>query len=107
MILVRPLRPRITASPSQKPSWRPRATRVRPAITRAPTATKTSGSHHGSPSGPTSVNEQSATSAPSMTMIGSSAAISAETQGLSVGAERRSAAIRTPAPKLALKMFPR
>jgi hypothetical protein len=95
------------ASPSQKPSRRSRARRARPAITRAPTATKITGSHQGSPSGPISVNEQSATRAPSTTMIGSSAAISAFTQGLSAGAERRSAAILTPAPKLALKMLPR
>jgi hypothetical protein len=40
-------------------------------------------------------------------MIGSSAAISALTDGLSAGAERRSAAILTPAPKFALKMLPR
>ena len=104
---VRPWRPRITASPCQKPSRRSRATWVSPAITSAPTATKIRGSHQGSPSGPTRVNEQSATSAPSITMIGSSAAISAETHGLSAGAERRNAAIRTPAPKLALKMLPR
>ena len=49
----------------------------------------------------------SAASAISTTTIGISAAIRTETPGLCAGAERRSAAIRTPSPKLELKRLPR
>ncbi len=52
------------------------------------------GSHHGSPSGPTSVNDVSAASAASTARIGSSAAISVGACGLTSGDEQRSAAIR-------------
>ena len=50
------------------------------------------------PSGPTRVNEKIAVSAISTLMIGTSAAISAGTCGLSCGAVRRSAAIRAATP---------
>ena len=73
----------------------------------APTAMNTSGSHHGSPSGPTRVNEQIAASAISTTMIGIPAVIRVETLGESAGAERRRAAIRTPMPMWLLKRLPR
>ena len=65
------------------------------------------GTYQAIPSGPISVNEQIAASAASITMIGVSAATRTEALGLSAGAERRSAAIRTPSPKLLLKRLPR
>jgi hypothetical protein len=107
MMRLRIPSPRITASPSQKPSRRPRESLVMAPTITAPAAMKTSGSHHGRSSGPTSVNEQTAASAISMTMIGISAVISVETLGQSFGAERRRAAIRTPMPMWLLKRLPR
>ena len=65
------------------------------------------GVHQGRPSGPTSVNEQSAASTASIVMIGISAAISAGIRGVSSGAERRSTAILAAAPRLALTRLPR
>jgi len=65
-----------------------------------------SGSHHGSPSGPTSVNDVSAASAASVTRIGNSAAISVGTCGLTSGDERRSAAIRAATATCALTRPP-
>lgn len=70
-------------------------------------ATATSGSHHGRPSGPTSVNDVSAASVASTAMIGNSAATSVGTCGLTVGDERRSAAIRAATPRCPLMTPPR
>ncbi len=70
------------------------------------TASAASGSHQGSPSGPTSVNEVAAASAASTTRIGSSAATSAGTFGHSCGAERRRVAIRAAAPSCELSTLP-
>jgi hypothetical protein len=72
----------------------------------AASANKTSGSHHGSPSGPMRVNEVSAASVPSIVRIGSSAATSAGTRGQSSGAERRRAAMRAAAPRWLLSWLP-
>ena len=89
---------RSTARPLQNPSrQRPAACR-RPATNAIATARNTSGSHQGRPSGPTSVNEVSATSAASMVRIGTSAAISAGTRGQSSRAVLRNVAIRAAAP---------
>ena len=107
MIVLRLRKPRITARPAQNPSWRLRATRVTATIPTSATARQTSGTHHGASSGATSVNEQIAASTISITTIGISAVISTPTPGLSTGAERRNAAIRTPRPKLELKRLPR
>jgi hypothetical protein len=68
--------------------------RPRPAAAAPATATQITGSHHGRPSGPTSVNDASAASTASMLRIGTSAAIRAGTRGASSGAVRRSTAIR-------------
>ena len=56
------------------------------------------GTHHGTPSGATSVKEKIATSASSTVMIGTSAAISAGTRGVVHGAARRREAIRAAIP---------
>jgi hypothetical protein len=106
MIRLRPRRPRRTASPFQNPSRRFRATRCIPPITAA-IAPKHQRHPPGTPSGPTRVNEQIAASAASITTIGSSAATRTGARGLSAGAERRRAAIRTASPNWPLKMFPR
>ena len=89
---------RRTAKPLQKPSRQRAATLPSPATTGTATARKTSGSYHGSPSGPTSVNEASAASAPSTARMGTSAAISAGTRGRASGAARRSAPMRAAVP---------
>ena len=78
-----------------------------PAITATATASAASGTHHGMPSGAIRVNESTAARATSMTTIGSSAATSVGALGLSAGADRRSAVIRTARPKLLLKRLPR
>ena len=74
MIALRCRSPRRTASPLQNP-WRFLwARRLIPATTAMPSASAPSGAHQGTPSGPTSVKEQSAARAISITTIGSSAA---------------------------------
>ena len=65
-----------------------------------------SGSHHGRPSGATSVNDASAASVASTARIGNSAAISVGTCGLTSGDERRSAAIRAATPSCPLITLP-
>ena len=97
-MLLRPWSSRITAKPFQNPSRRSRATLVSPPITASPKAKQSSGTHQGTPSGPTSVNDVSAARLISTTTIGSSAATRTEGAGLSTGAERRSAAILTASP---------
>ncbi len=57
-----------------------------------------SGTHHGMPSGPISVNEKMAASATSTVMIGTSAASRAGTRGAACGAARRSDVIRAAIP---------
>jgi hypothetical protein len=64
------------------------------------------GSHHGRPSGPTSVNDASAASIASTARIGNSAAISVGTCGLTSGDERRSAAILAATPRFPLTTLP-
>jgi hypothetical protein len=72
-----------------------------------PTATRhTIGVHQGRPSGPTSVNDVSAASIASTNRIGSSAAISEGTRGVSSGAERRSAAMRAAVPSWLFSSWP-
>ncbi len=71
---------------------------ARPAAIATVTATQTIGVHHGSPSGPTSVKEKIPARTPSTARIGTSAAMSAVTQGASVGAERRTMAMRAAVP---------
>jgi hypothetical protein len=66
----------------------------------------TIGSHHGRPSGPTSVNDARAASIPSTARIGNSAAISVGTCGLTSGEERRSAAILAATPSCPLTTLP-
>ena len=56
------------------------------------------GTHHGMPSGATSVKEKIAASATSTAMIGTSAASRAGTRGARAPAIRRSEAIRTAIP---------
>src|SRR3712207_7527149 len=63
-----------------------------PRSTLFPYTTLFRSSHHGRPSGATSVNEASAASVASTARIGNSAAISVGTWGLTSGDERRSAA---------------
>jgi hypothetical protein len=70
-------------------------------------AKQISGTHQGIPRGPTRVKAKIAASAASITTTGSSAATRTEAFGLSFGAERRSAAIRTASPNWPLKMLPR
>jgi hypothetical protein len=107
MIRLRPRMPRSTAMPVQNPSRRWRAKRCIPPITAAIAAKQISGTHQGTPSGPTSVKEQIAASAASITTIGNSAASSTGARGHSVGAVRRRAAIRTAKPNWPLRMLPR
>ncbi len=107
MMRLRPRMPRSTAMPVQNPSRRWRATRCIPPISAAIATKETSGTHQGMPSGPTRVKEQIAASAASTTTIGNSAASRTGARGHSVGAERRSAPIRTASPNWPLKMFPR
>jgi hypothetical protein len=64
------------------------------------------GSHQGSPSGPTSVNDVSAASIASTARIGNSAAISVGTWGATSGEDRRSAAIRAATPSWPLITLP-
>ena len=63
------------------------------------------GTHNGTPSGATSVNEKIATSASSTVMIGTSAATRAGARGVVCGAARRTAAIRTAMPTDPLTML--
>jgi hypothetical protein len=107
MIRLRPRIPRSTAMPVQKPSRRCRATRCITASTPAIAAKQTSGTHQGTPNGPTRVKEQIAARAASITTIGSSAASSTGARGHSLGALRRRAAIRTASPNCPLKTLPR
>jgi hypothetical protein len=79
-----------------RPVGRPAAARP-PAIATV-TTTQMIGVHHGSPSGPTSVKEKMPASTPSTSRIGSSAATSALTHGVSFGAERRSRVMRAAVP---------
>jgi hypothetical protein len=71
------------------------------------TARPISGSHHGKPSGATSVKDVSAASVASTARIGNSAATKVDTCGLTAGDERRSAAIRAATPNCALTTLPR
>jgi hypothetical protein len=87
-------RVRTMASPLQSSRPFERASCRRPALAAPITARQMSGSHQGSPSGPTRVNDVSAASTASTARIGNSAAISVGTRGLTSGDERRSAAIR-------------
>lgn len=102
-MLLLPWSPRITASPFQNPAWRFPATLVSALMTVSAKAKQSSGTHQGTPSGPTRVNEATAASATSTTTTGSSAAIRTRGAGLLRGAERRSAAIWTASPNWPLK----
>jgi hypothetical protein len=65
-----------------------------------------SGAHHGSPNGPTRVNDVSVASVTSTTTSGTSVATSVVTLGTSAPDERRSDAIRSAKPISPLTMFP-
>src|SRR5688500_19014454 len=101
-----PLRLRSTASPRHSSRPLPSASRRSPALSAAITATPTSGSHHGRPSGTTSVNDASAASAASTARIGNSAATSVGTCGATSGDDRRSAAMRAATPRCPFKTPP-
>ena len=103
---LRPSSVCMMARPLQSPRPFAMARLRRPVPRPSVTVTQITGSHQGSPSGPTSVNEVSAASVASTVTIGSSAAIRAGTRGLSPGAERRRAAIRAATPSWLLSTLP-
>ena len=94
-------RPFHSSRPLRSARWRS------PALAGPITGRPMSGSHHGRPSGTTSVNDASAASVASTARIGNSAAISVGTCGLTSGDERRSAAIRAATPSCPLSTLPR
>ena len=93
-------RPRHSSRPFRSASCR------RPALTSPTTASTISGSHHGNPSGTTSVNDAAAASIASTARIGNSAATSVGTCGQSSPDERRSAAMRAATPRCPLSTPP-
>jgi hypothetical protein len=103
---LRPSSVCMMARPFQRPRPFAIARLRRPVPRPSVAATQTTGSHHGKPTGPTSVNEVSAARVASTDTIGSSAAIRAGTRGLSPGAERRRAAIRAATPSWLLSTLP-
>ena len=94
--------PRRTARPRRIPRPVGRPAAARPPAMATVTATQTIGVHHGRPSGPTSVKENSPASTPSTAMMGTSAASSGPTEGVSSGDERRSSVMRAAAPTCGL-----
>jgi len=107
IVVVRPCMWVRTARPVRQPSPWPRESFERSFHTRATTTSTASGTHHGRPSGPTSVKKASAPNAASMTRMGASAAMSAGTRGASSGCALRSTAMRAAVPTWALSWLPR